>query len=125
MSRLDLAVDAIEQRLPVELFRVVERSNIEVEQRYPSIIRNASRKHHTKLDVPTDVDQDKKSILDDMLSTLYAKFEAIAEGHRVLHEVVTRILRRQGVQDSPLLRSFTELWKLYQSEVITMPRFAI
>lgn len=124
MSRLDFAVDAVEQRLPVELFRVVERSNTEVEQRYPSIIRNATKKHHSKLDIPTDVDQDKKSILEDMLSTLYAKFEAIAESHRVLHEVVARILRKQGVQNSPLLRSFTELWKLYQSEVGSMlPRY--
>ena len=117
MSRLDIAVDAVEQRLPVELFRVVERSMSEVEQRYPSIIRNASKKHHTNMGISSEVDQDKKSILEDMLSTLYAKFEAIAEGHRVLHEVATRILRRQGVQNSPLLRSFTELWKLYQSEI--------
>lgn len=120
MSRLDLAVDAVEQRLPVELFRVVERANIDVEQRYPSIIRNASKKHHHKLQIPTGVDQDKKSILEDMLSTLYAKFEAIAEGHRVLHEVIARILRRQGVQNSSMLRSFTEMWKLYQSEIRSM-----
>lgn len=117
MSRLDLAVDAVEQRLPVELFRVVERANIDVEQRYPSIIRNATKKQNTSFNIPSHVHQDKKAILEDMLSTLYAKFEAIAEGHRVLHEVVARILRRQGLSDSPLLRSFTELWKLYQSEI--------
>ncbi|KAL1302546.1 hypothetical protein AAFC00_002928 [Neodothiora populina] len=120
MSRLDLAVDAVEQRLPVELFRVVERANIDVEQRYPSVVRNATKKQHPKSDIPTDLDQDKKAILEDMLSTLYAKFEAIAEGHRVLHEVISRILKRQGVQISPLLRSFTELWKLYQSEIRSM-----
>lgn len=117
MSRLDLAVDAIENRLPVELFRVVERSYVDVEQRYPSVIRNATKKNSSKLDVPTDVDQDKKSILEDMLSTLYAKFEAIAESHRVLHEVIARILQRQGAHNSSLLRSFHELWKLYQSEI--------
>jgi len=39
MSRLDLAIDQIEQRLPVELFRVVERSYTEVEQKYPGLIR--------------------------------------------------------------------------------------
>jgi exocyst complex component 4 len=45
MNRLDLAVDTIEQRLPVELFKVVEKSNNEVAQRHPSILRAyASRK---------------------------------------------------------------------------------
>jgi exocyst complex component 4 len=56
-------------------------------------------------------------ILEDMLSTLYAKFEAIAEGHRVLHEVIGGILSRQGSDEPALLRSFRELWKLFQSEI--------
>ncbi|KAG9552344.1 hypothetical protein KCU86_g7278, partial [Aureobasidium melanogenum] len=118
MSRLDLAVDQIEQRLPVELFRVVERSYTEVEQNYPGLIRGAAKQQHFQLDnINADINQDKKMILDDMLSTLYAKFEAIAEGHRVLHEVIGGILSRQGSHEPALLRSFRELWKLYQSEI--------
>jgi exocyst complex component 4 len=118
MSRLDLAIDQIEQRLPVELFRVVERSYTEVEQNYPGIIRGAAKQQHFQLDnINADINQDKKMILEDMLSTLYAKFEAIAEGHRVLHEVIGGILSRQGSDEPALLRSFRELWKLYQSEI--------
>ena len=52
-----------------------------------------------------------------MLSSLYARFEAIAEGHRVLHEVILKITKRQSSRDTSLLRSFNELWKLYQSEI--------
>lgn len=118
MSRLDLAIDQIEQRLPVELFRVVERSYTEVEQKYPGLIRGAAKQQHFQLDnINAEVNQDKKMILEDMLSTLYAKFEAIAEGHRVLHEVIAGILHRQGSDEPVLLRSFRELWKLYQSEI--------
>jgi exocyst complex component 4 len=118
MSRLDLAIDQIEQRLPVELFRVVETSYSEVEQKYPSLIRGAAKQQHFQLEnINAEVNQDKKMILDDMLSTLYAKFEAIAEGHRVLHEVVGGIMSRQGGDEPVLLRSFRELWKLFQSEI--------
>ena len=116
MSRLDVAVDAIEQRLPVELFRVVERCYGEIEQRHPSALRNASKQTQNTLDFSGD-DQSRKEILEDMLSSLYAKFEAIAEGHRVVNDVISRMLRRQGLREPSLLRSFDELWKLYQSEV--------
>ena len=116
MSRLDRAVDAIEQRLPVELFRVVEKCYNEVEQRHPSILRKTGKQHHNMSDIWAD-DQDKKAVVDDMLSSLYARFEAIAEGHRVVHDVILGITRRQGTRDASLLRSFNELWKLYQSEI--------
>lgn len=115
MSCLDVAVDAIEQRLPVELFRVVERSYTEVETRYPGVLRTINKQ--AKPDLTNEVDQDKKAILEDTLSTLYAKFEAIAEGHRVLYESITTVFRRQGSEEKALLRSFNELWKLYQSEI--------
>jgi hypothetical protein len=51
---------------------------------------------------------------------LYAKFEAIAEGHRVVHDVVTGIAEREGNRKpGSLTGGFKELWKLYQSEVWT------
>lgn len=115
MGRLEVAVDAIEQRLPVELFRVVEKCYNEVEQRHPALSRKATKKAKAP-DVWSDGDE-KRAIVDDMLSSLYARFEAIAEGHRVLHEVILRITRRQSIRDTTLLRSFNELWKLYQSEI--------
>lgn len=116
MSRLDMAVDAIEQRLPVELFRVVEKSYTETEQRHPPVLR---RKRHdgSKFDFSEESSHDRKTVLEDMLSTLYAKFEAIAEGHRVAYDVISGIQRREGSRDKSQLRSFNELWKLYQSEV--------
>lgn len=119
MGCLDEAIDTIEQRLPVELFKVVDRSNNEVAQRHPSILRAyASRKGGSS---KTEIESDdiRTTLLQDLLWTLYARFEAIAESHRVVHDVVAGIVRREGLSSSSaaLTRGFKELWKLYQSEV--------
>lgn len=116
MSRLDVAVDAIEHRLPVELFTVVERSHMEVEQRHPAILR-AARSGQKKGSVNAGPDGERQATLEDLLTTLYARYEAIAEGHRVLYDVTAAIIRREANEDPGLNRSFRELWKLLQSEI--------
>jgi hypothetical protein len=123
MNRLDIAIDTIEQRLPVELFKVVEKSNNEVAQRHPSTLRAYANKARGKADVIIEGDTARTTLLNDLLWTLYARFEAIAEGHRVVHDVVSGISRREELHDAAALtRGFKELWKLYQSEVCLPPR---
>jgi exocyst complex component 4 len=120
MSRLDIAMDNIEQRLPVELFKVVDKSNNEVAQRHPSVLRAYASKKGLKAKTGLDSDDFRTRLLNDLLWTLYARFEAIAEGHRAVHDVVAGIIRREKIRDSSgtsLTRGFKELWKLYQSEV--------
>lgn len=118
MSRLDIAVESIIQRLPVELFRVVERSNTEVAQRHPSLVRGYASKGSAKTSRSYESDETRATLLNDLLWTLYARFEAIAESHRVVHDIAEGISRRDGLRDiATLTSSFKELWKLYQSEV--------
>ena len=119
MNRLDMAVDTIEQRLPVELFKVVDKSNNEVAQRHPSILRAYSAKKGAKPKTEIESEDVRSTLLNDLMWTLYARFEAIAESHRVVHDVVAGILRRENRASSntALTRGFKELWKLYQSEV--------
>ncbi|KAF2093927.1 hypothetical protein NA57DRAFT_68942 [Rhizodiscina lignyota] len=115
LNRLEEAVEMIEQRLPVELFRVVERSNLEVDQRHPNSLRATTGKG--RLDVPGP-DNPRTVVLMDLLNTVFARFESIAESHRVVHEVIAGIVKREGLKDaSNLTRGFRELWKLYQSEI--------
>ena len=116
MSRLDVAVDAIEQRMPVELFKVVEKSYVEVAQRYPNNLRTVGTKR-ASTSMNLQEDETRKDAIEDVLSLLYARFEAIAEGHRVVHDVITGISRRHGEREPALVRSFNGLWKLYQSEI--------
>jgi Xaa-Pro aminopeptidase len=71
-----------------------------------------------KTDSPTEVIEKRGHVLSEFLWTLYAKFESIAEGHRVIHDVIAAIVEREGIPKSnSLAGGFKELWKLYQSEV--------
>ncbi|KAL4806136.1 hypothetical protein BDV18DRAFT_152249 [Aspergillus unguis] len=116
MGHLDIAVDRIEQRLPVELFTVVDKTNAEIDARYP--LPRGSLGQDGKSDSPTELIEKRGHVLSEFLWTLYAKFEAIAEGHRVVHDVIAAIVEREGIpKSSSLAGGFKELWKLYQSEI--------
>lgn len=116
MGNLDIAVNQIEQRLPVELFSVVDKTNAEIDTRYPSSPRGFAQDNKT--DSPTNAIEKRGHALTEYLCTLYAKFESIAEGHRVVHDVIAAIVEREGIpKGSALAGGFKELWKLYQSEV--------
>lgn len=119
MGHLDTAVDRIEQRLPVELFSVVDKTNAEVDARYPTPNRSySSHDNQLKSNLPTETIEQRGHVLSEFLWSLYAKFEAIAEGHRVVHDVVSAIVGRENLtKNETLSEGFKELWKLLQSEV--------
>ncbi|QDS70101.1 hypothetical protein FKW77_005111 [Venturia effusa] len=114
LGRLDVAVNTITERLPTEMFKVVDKCSNEADQRHPSTLRG-SKNGRDVLDGTTSA---RSIVLNDLLGALYARFEAIAEGHRVVHEVISGILKREGLRtSSSLTGGFRELWKLYQSEI--------
>jgi Xaa-Pro aminopeptidase len=116
MGHLDIAVNSIEQRLPVELFTVVDKTNAEIDARYP--LPRGSMAQDGKANSPTELIEKRGHVLSEFLWTLYAKFESIAEGHRVVHDIIGAIVEREGIPKSnSLAGGFKELWKLYQSEV--------
>lgn len=117
LGRLDTAVESIAQRLPVELFRVVEKCSSEIDQRYPASLL-AGKDFTNPLFDFTSTNSPRSVILNDLFGTIFARFEAIGEGHRVVHEVISGITRRDGTKGSNALTGgFRELWKLYQSEI--------
>jgi len=116
MSQLDVAVDSIEQRMPVEIFKVVEKCYSEVEQQHPKATRKIGARKSDRL-VDWQEDESRRDVVEYVLSSLFARFEAIAEAHRVIYDVIDSITRKKGERDPMLLRSFNELWKLYQSEI--------
>lgn len=118
MGRLDVAVSRMEQRLPIELFAVVERTNHEVDVRHPTHLRSSVKEGWTTLQQALSENSARDEILPDLLWTLYSKFEAVAEGHRVAHDVIASIVEREGLRQTyALLGGFQELWKLFQSEM--------
>ncbi|KAE8553102.1 hypothetical protein EYB25_004481 [Talaromyces marneffei] len=116
MGNLDIAVDRIEQRLPVELFAVVDKTSAEVDARHPNLARTLLSQDN-KSGLPTEINEQRGPVLTEFLWNLYAKFEAIAEGHRVIHDVIVGIIHRERLGKTTLADGFKELWKLYQSEI--------
>ena len=117
LGHLETAVDKMDQRLPVELFAIVDRTNQEVDVRHPSHLRGSSKDQRESLDSTLDA-AGRPDVLNDLLWTMYSKFEAIAEGHRAVHDVLVGIAKREGLRNrSTLTGGFHEMWKLYQSEV--------
>ncbi|KAH8821494.1 Sec8 exocyst complex component-specific domain-containing protein [Xylogone sp. PMI_703] len=118
LGRLEDAVNNIKQRLPVELFSIVNETNSEVDQKHPSSLRGGISGAQGKDVFGIRESGFRADVIDDLLWTLYGKFEAIAEGHRIFHDVVKAIMRREGISSSTsLLGSFRELWNLYQNEI--------
>ena len=118
MGRLDVAVERIEQRLPVELFAVVERTNQEVDSRHPLHLRGLRKLRFDEMPERLKDWSPQQQVVNDLLWTLFSKFEAIAEGHRATHDIIASIIEREGLKkDRSLLGGFKELWKLYQSEM--------
>ncbi|KAK3684829.1 Sec8 exocyst complex component-specific domain-containing protein [Podospora appendiculata] len=118
LGRLEAAVDTLKQRLPVELFAVVNETINDIDQKHPSSLRGGSSGSHVLHMYGQRETQMRADVIYDLLWTLYGKFEAIAEGHRVLHESIKALIRREGAgNNSVLLGSFKELWNLYQNEI--------
>ena len=118
LGRLEAAVDTLKQRLPVELFGIVNETINEVDQRHPSSLRGGSANSQGLHIYGTRETQMRADVIYDLLWTLYGKFEAIGEGHRVFHESIKALIRREGAgNNSALLGSFKELWNLYQNEI--------
>lgn len=118
LGRLEGAVDTLKQRLPVELFTVVNETINDIDQKHPSSLRGGSSASGGLHMYGHRETQMRADVIYDLLWTLFGKFEAIAEGHRVLHESIRALIRREGAgNNSALLGSFKELWNLYQNEI--------
>ncbi|KAH7393163.1 Sec8 exocyst complex component-specific domain-containing protein [Cadophora sp. MPI-SDFR-AT-0126] len=118
LGRLESAVNTIKQRLPVELFGIVNETNSEVDQKHPSSLRGGLSNAQGNQAFGSRENSIRADVIYDLLLTLYAKFESIAESHRVFHDVVKSVLRREGGRNSSiLLGGFRELWNLYQNEI--------
>ncbi len=118
LGRLESAVDTLKQRLPVELFAIANDTINDIDQKHPSSLRGGTSGSHGLHIYGNRETQLRADVIYDLLWTLYGKFEAIAEGHRVFHEYIKALIRREGAgNNTALLGSFKELWNLYQNEI--------
>ena len=117
LGQLEEAISRIEQRMPTELYKVVDKTNNEINSKYPGHLRGHLSKG-ARHAISLQANEGSAQILSDFLWTLYSKFEAIAESHRVLHEVIGGIVLREKMsKPERYITGFKELWKLYQLEM--------
>lgn len=119
LGRLEDAVDSLERRLPLEMFQVGEKTVGEIQQKYPAATSRTRKQAKNATHKPSP-DSTAGSILGALTETLYSKYDAIAESHRVFNDVVDGVARREGLNAQHLTRGFHELWKLYQNEIRTL-----
>ncbi|CAG8497625.1 8122_t:CDS:10, partial [Funneliformis caledonium] len=128
LKKLPQALETITQRIPIELYQLVDKTIAEVEERNSEIFSQKSKINDVAdifaLDYPENDAQ--MEILRDLLWTLYSKLDAVLQGHRFILDIVEKISKRQEYQksDSQNIKvySFIEIWKPVQSEVRTLLR---
>jgi len=121
LSQLHRAMDTLTQRLPLEVYQLVDKTIGEVESRHSvdlRVIKNLSS--HKRFEALTKSEANA-DVLADLLWTLYSKLAAVLGGHRVVHDCVLGIVKESktnaSVVDSPEY-NYIEVWKPIQSEVI-------
>ncbi|KAJ1951802.1 exocyst subunit, partial [Dispira parvispora] len=131
LDRIDDTVTAIQERIPVELYNLANRVIVEVEERHRVALESALETHEVShASIPqsrmsAEQRSQAQDILEDFVTTLYARFGSVLEYHKFVLEVVDRESRRgsdkrasalaaRGLNSSYALR---EVWMAIQSEI--------
>ncbi|CAG8559752.1 1079_t:CDS:10 [Racocetra persica] len=94
LKRLPQALETITQRIPIELYQLVDKTVAEVEERNANSFAALTTKKYDmtevfSLDAPENDAQ--LEALRDLLWTLYSKLDAVLQGHRFILDVIERI----------------------------------
>jgi len=134
LGKIDSGLETVLNRIPIELNQIVDRTIAEIEERNEEIRKTTfmmkrptsttnSGSSFSKLAGPdiSKEDAGETEVLRDLLWTLYSKFDAILQGHRILHAVVTQIYERQDQRSNRKRRvwpsTHSEIWRPMQSEI--------
>src|SRR5579859_6534859 len=101
LSQVHRAMDTITQRLPLEVYQLVDKTIQEVESRHSLDLRNLRSKHRIPrlFDASSSSEPDAE-VLADLLWTLYSKLAAVLSGHRVVHDCVLAIVKESKNRDN-------------------------
>ncbi|CAG8608081.1 1861_t:CDS:10 [Dentiscutata erythropus] len=93
LKRLPQALETITQRIPIELYQLVDKTVAEVEERNAnSFVTLANKYDMTDVFSLESPENDAQlEALRDLLWTLYSKLDAVLQGHRFILDVVERI----------------------------------
>jgi exocyst complex component 4 len=120
-------MDTLTQRLPLEVYQLVDKTILEVESRHSIELRNLRNKQHgLRLVEGFPKSEADSEVLADLLWTLYSKLAAVLSGHRIVHDCVLAIVKqskdKDNLTDTPEF-NYIEVWKPIQSEVEALSIF--
>jgi exocyst complex component 4 len=121
LSQVHRAMDTLTQRLPIEVYQLVDKTILEVEERHALDLRTLGswRRDQRPSDSLRKSETDAE-VLADLLWTLYSKLAAVLSGHRIVHDCVLAIVKqsknKDDLTDTPEF-NYLEVWKPIQSEV--------
>jgi exocyst complex component 4 len=121
-------MDTLTQRLPLEVYQLVDKTIIEVENRHSLDLRNLLTRREQR-GFTFDKSEANAEVLADLLWTLYSKLAAVLSGHRIVHDCVLAIVKESknndNLADTPEF-NYIEVWKPIQSEVYPLhPRCVV
>jgi exocyst complex component 4 len=118
LSQVHHAMETLSQRLPIEVYQLVDKTIIEVESRHSIDLRNLGSRHRDQRSFDgfgkSEVNME---ILSDLLWTLFSKLAAVLSGHRVVHDCVLAVIKESKNKDTTSEYNYIEVWKPIQSEV--------
>lgn len=100
LNRLPNAFDILTQDLTVELHKIVDKTITEVSQRFPKALNiTTSKSPYAVFEIGLGAGDNRLAALKDLTWTLYSKFIAVLQAHRVVYEIAQAIYARHGKQD--------------------------
>lgn len=121
LGRLPNAFDILALDLPVELHKIVDKTITEVGQRFPKSLTSLTspkKSPYAMFEIGVEAGANSLVALKDLTWTLYSKFIAVLQAHRVIYEV-TQIIYDVGKQDKAALPSydFAAVYSAVESEI--------
>lgn len=135
LNRLPSLFEIVDQRLPLEIHRLVDKTVQEVAARFPKSLRDLQEYGNDSKDGPGNAAGKPSAtgylsdffgpingdiglnVLKDLVWTLYSKLSACLEGHRALYEVSKAITNRHDGHKKTLEYNFLGVWQTMESEV--------
>ncbi|OAD77145.1 hypothetical protein PHYBLDRAFT_180340 [Phycomyces blakesleeanus NRRL 1555(-)] len=130
LGQVPPALETIQERLPLEIYALVEKTIAQVEERHSeqsntsSVRRDTASEDSDMYFLDKANTEAKNEILKDLLWTLYSKMEAVLRGQRFLETCARRIKKRairkgefNGSEDVFNIYHFHEIWKPVQIEI--------
>ncbi|KTW31694.1 uncharacterized protein T551_00955 [Pneumocystis jirovecii RU7] len=124
LNVLPNSLDIIIQRLPVEIYQLIDKTINEVEQRNFNLFQDrfSKKKPLNILDIEFLEDNMRSEILKDFLWTLYSKLAAVLQGYHVIYTYILDLNDEDSQKTSEKMSksisfNLLEIWKPIQLEI--------